>query len=423
MAILIQKRNGIINITETTKPVGEQIIETLSVDCVAYPINKQSPENSIIQIIDCNGKPNRKIPFIPSLEIQNESGIAAPFIGTIDELINKLNSEFFIGDSEKDFELDVSSGKIIGSIGINRWGKNPDIDTGTIPEDIWDGGGIYVPPTANRIHQVKSTSIEDKGILRGTYTSTTFSTTALIDSTATFITDGVVVGDVVLNDTIGDHSIVKAVVSEIELTVYVWHHSLDSNIGNSFRVVGKGGTGAAVAHIKVGYMEDGTPCSEFIILNGTTNVPTIGSCYRINDCHIHGAGSNKSNVGTITFTDDVDANVTAQINPNNGRTAMAFIHVPIGYTFYLKTWDNSIFRTGAASDAMAELEIRSNIWGADCENLEWEVGVSVQASSAVVFTPHKKFAQGTDLWVRCRDISDSNTILFSGLNGVLVKNQ
>lgn len=44
--------------------------------------------------------------------------------------------------------------------GVFKFGRNMDVDMG-IPEDIWTAGGIHVPPTVARIHDIVSTSIDD----------------------------------------------------------------------------------------------------------------------------------------------------------------------------------------------------------------------------------------------------------------------
>ena len=59
------------------------------------------------------------------------------------------------------FALEIARGNIAGMAIEHKFGRNPDVDTGTDPEDIWDGGGIWVAPTAARIHQIASTSAND----------------------------------------------------------------------------------------------------------------------------------------------------------------------------------------------------------------------------------------------------------------------
>lgn len=41
------------------------------------------------------------------------------------------------------------------------WGVNPDIDTGSVPEDVWKQGGVFVPPTTYRVHNLASSAAAD----------------------------------------------------------------------------------------------------------------------------------------------------------------------------------------------------------------------------------------------------------------------
>lgn len=50
---------------------------------------------------------------------------------------------------------------------VNKRGRNTDIDSGTLPEDIWGGGGAYTgfPLGAPELIRVTSTSASDTGVL------------------------------------------------------------------------------------------------------------------------------------------------------------------------------------------------------------------------------------------------------------------
>ena len=94
MAILIQKLTNIVNIIDTAKPAGQTILLGLAVDCVAKPLYKD-PNPDQVQILDADGMPTYTITFLPSLEVQDFGGAAGVFVGTLDDLINKLNDEYF----------------------------------------------------------------------------------------------------------------------------------------------------------------------------------------------------------------------------------------------------------------------------------------------------------------------------------------
>lgn len=61
----------------------------------------------------------------------------------------------------RSFLFDVKAGRYTGVNTINKFGRNNDIDTSTTPETIWTRGGLWVPPTAARIHSLVSTSTAD----------------------------------------------------------------------------------------------------------------------------------------------------------------------------------------------------------------------------------------------------------------------
>ena len=57
--------------------------------------------------------------------------------------------------------MDVGWGMIPGFTRFTALGLNPDIDTGTVPQDIWNGGGLYPWMTAATTLQLVSTSASD----------------------------------------------------------------------------------------------------------------------------------------------------------------------------------------------------------------------------------------------------------------------
>lgn len=84
------------------------------------------------------------------------------------------------------YDLAIQRGLVPGHDIINKFGRNIDIDTGTVPEDIWNGGGVYAgfPTGAAEEFQVFSSSASDTGVLTFTYLPS-FTATAWLTATVT----------------------------------------------------------------------------------------------------------------------------------------------------------------------------------------------------------------------------------------------
>ena len=94
MAILIQKLTNVVNIIDDTRPAGEQIINSLGVDCVAK-VQHKDPLSDTLHILDTEGKPTQIIVNDGTLKVQDFGGVPVVFAGTLDDLANKLNDVYF----------------------------------------------------------------------------------------------------------------------------------------------------------------------------------------------------------------------------------------------------------------------------------------------------------------------------------------
>lgn len=97
-------------------------------------------------------------------------------VGPQQILSSSLNSEIqqdadAITTRTIDPEIAVASGLFQGYEVINKFGRNPSIDTNSVPEDVWNGGGVYTgfPTTGAEEFEVLSTSASDTGVLTFTY--------------------------------------------------------------------------------------------------------------------------------------------------------------------------------------------------------------------------------------------------------------
>lgn len=321
-----------------------------------------------------------------------------------------------------DFGTDVARGLYPKYSIDTKFGRNPDVTTG--PEDIWFGGGDYTGFNAfsGQAISVVSASPNDAGVLKESGTVGTVTANGIIDPTASFITQGVSMLDMYLNDSLGVYAIVLGVVSETELLLTESRTSngrkVVSSVGDAYRIAASTGTGAAV--VQLGHLIDGTTYTQqtdaFVILNGTTPVTTINSNYvRCSRAKVIKAGSGGFNAGVITVRQAITtANVFATM-PTTGQTTIGAFTVPSNKIMIIKNTRVSISReNGASGSATVGLFIRNSATGA------WN-GVrvfEVQTGGAGSFVPMEGgiiVGPAADIKFRALSVSSTNTVVEVGM--------
>lgn len=323
-----------------------------------------------------------------------------------------------------DFLFDVKRGFYNGITQGNKFGRNGDIGTATTPEDIWNGGGVYTGfnPTSGDNIEVFSSSTSDVGALVTSGTATGGTTTTIVDSGAAFITDGVAIGDIVLNDTDGFHGIVSSVDSETQLSVYVWRDGRDADTlspasGDSYRIATASSTGAAVMEIKSPLDSNYNQLTnEYVILNGTTSVINTGDFLRCTSATVILAGSAGHNVGSLTVRQQgTTANVMIVMPAMLNRTAIANDAVPAGKRRVIYAASANITRSGGtAGSAQFLLQVRefSGLFETRI-NQEITTANGYRDDTILIEVPEK-----SDIRCRINSVSDNSTIATADFNFV-----
>jgi hypothetical protein len=229
---------------------------------------------------------------------------------------------------------DISEG-LLPEVGrLYKFGTNSDV--GTTPEVVGTQGGVLHYLTTEAKLNVASTSLNDFGAVRISGTATGGSHTTLIDTTKTFISSGVVVGDLVINDTDNSGGSVTSVDSETQLTVHHFHEG-ETDImeaGDTYRIVYANSTGASVITVQ-GVDGDYQPVQEWIVMNRTADVPTTKNFLRAFRVEVHQAGTAGWNVGRITVKDVTNTYTITEAIATRGQSESCYWTVPCDHTFYL----------------------------------------------------------------------------------------
>jgi len=346
-------------------------------------------------------------------------------IEQIADYVNSLNDRLTEEENKEepvvDYFQEVAAGRVEGSSAVSKFGENPDIDIASGFETIWDGGGTYVPPTEARIHDIASDNAADTGSLVSSGTATDGSITSLIDSAATFISDGVAVLDRVLNDSTCEIGVVTAVTSETELTMLTGIRNPDSGTpgtaivaGDAYRVVTNASTGASITYV-IGINQFRIAANEFVINNGTTNVPTTKSYTRQFRARVFGPNVTGA-VGTITSTAQTDGTVTCQVINGNNQTLMAIYTIPLGKTAYIQQWWGSISKK---QTAISNMILRAGLLDGIGYILQ-NRSITTSGSSEFFWKPPVpiQIPGGADIWVEA-DTNSNDTGIASGFDLVL----
>lgn len=100
MAFIIQQSSNIINVIDTTMPdISERIVDAFSLDSVAKPVPQTAPNLDKLKIYSSNGDFKREFILDGTLQTQDLNSAPVTWAGTLDELANKINNDYFLEQS------------------------------------------------------------------------------------------------------------------------------------------------------------------------------------------------------------------------------------------------------------------------------------------------------------------------------------
>lgn len=325
--------------------------------------------------------------------------------------------------SLNDYYLELAKGNIPRHSSIAKFGEKPNIVSGF--ETIWDGLGVYVPPSQARFHNVKSSLAVDAGELISSGTATGGSVTSLIDSAGTFETDNVAVEDLILGDDKMEIGEVSSVVSETEIQIVRSMRDPESGFdgaghesGDAYRIVRDTSTGTSVLYmigLNMFFLEQ----KEFVITNGLNNVVTAKSYVRLYRGRVFATAAANA-VGTITATtigETVDT-ISLQIIDGNNQTLMAIYTIPGNLMGLVTRWWGSMSKKQSATSVVnLRLGQLNHIGYVEQRRSIQSVGSS---SFDHKFTVSTLLPGGADIWMEA-DADAANVGVAGGFDVVLYK--
>jgi hypothetical protein len=241
------------------------------------------------------------------------------------------------------FLYEVMKGNVENYAGLRVIGYNSKVDESM--EDLWDVGGLFVPPDVPMQLEIASSSKYDDGNVIKSGTSDNITYEASVDHGSILtLTDGEVsftagtpveVGDCLLLDGEGTYAIVQTVATSV-LTAITYFSASDVST-QPYRIVGdsEGGTGVKV--VKLHYLDgDYVEGTELVVTNGKSAVTTAAtSILRVNELHTAFTGSEKCAVGSVDIRHLNNTPVYRRIAPEFNIDQNCFWTVPTNKAVYI----------------------------------------------------------------------------------------
>lgn len=323
-------------------------------------------------------------------------------------------------------ELEISKGGVGGHSSFRIIGQNPSIASGEGYADVYAGGSVsggtqvYVPPTSAQVHVFVSDDAADAGTVLSSGSVSSATETSMTDTGADFVSDGVAVSDLILDDS--NIFIARVInVTTTVLTVIAWFHPSDGlreNTpvnGNAYRVVTPASTGSGVVHVD-GLNAFFNSQEEFIVLNGTSTVNSIKLWARINRIRGLGAGSSNEVVGIVKATALGDNTVTIAIIDGDNVSLSSVFTVPRDSDGFMVRWSGAIAKktSGIATVRLRIGPTNSTSYVDDVVDLN-----SIGSNNFERCLGHTRLPGGID--VRVEADTDSTMSISASIDIVLVK--
>ena len=184
-----------------------------------------------------------------------------------------------------DFPTYAALGLIPGSENFYSVGYNASVTTGE-----WIAGyGNSPGPHDPSLLYASSNVVSNAGVetSTGTIDNVIDSGLTIVDESADFVTDGVEAGAVFINDTRGSH----VRIDSFTATTITFKTAKGYTPGDTYRVAKGTSTGAYLLRYDTCLKTDFTLGTEYVILDGTTKVPTVNEYIAVNEITVV-AGTN-----------------------------------------------------------------------------------------------------------------------------------
>lgn len=149
-------------------------------------------------------------------------------------------------------------------------------------------------------------------------------------------------------------------------------------------------------------------------------VPQVGKTIflRVNRAYVTTAGTNETNIGTITVSATVGGTILATIPRLYGQTQQTVYTVPNNHKAYLTSFSASIAKAVPSTMCVFEMVFRKD----GVKRIKQNISIDTTGSTSFVkyFKMPLPVEEKTDIFVNAREVSQNNTGIFSNFALIIV---